>query len=82
MVLTEISLLITLYADFFTCSQFGTKVIQIKPLVKEFQRLIEDRDKGVRDESKFLVIEMLRWVGTGLRSQFTNLKQVHVSLIG
>ena len=31
---------------------FGQTVLAIKPIIKEIQRLIEDRDKGVRDEMR------------------------------
>lgn len=42
--------------------QFGNKVIAIKPMVKKIPVLLTDRDKGVRDEMKALVIEMHRFV--------------------
>ncbi|KAJ8728671.1 hypothetical protein PYW07_006367 [Mythimna separata] len=40
--------------------QFGNKVIAIKPMVKKIPILLSDRDKGVRDEMKALVVEMHR----------------------
>ncbi|KAI8440900.1 hypothetical protein MSG28_009200 [Choristoneura fumiferana] len=43
--------------------QFGNKVITIKPMVKKIPVLLADRDKGVRDEMKSLVVEMHRPVG-------------------
>lgn len=42
--------------------QFGNKVVAIKPMVKKIPVLLADRDKGVRDEMKALVIEMHRFV--------------------
>lgn len=40
--------------------EFGTKVVQIKPLVKQIPILLTDRDKTVRSEGKMLTIEIYR----------------------
>lgn len=42
--------------------QFGNKVVGIKPMVKKIPILLADRDKGVRDEMKSLVVEMHRYM--------------------
>jgi len=42
--------------------------------------LLEDRDKGVRDEGKSMVIEIYRWIGDALKSQLNSLKPVQVSV--
>lgn len=47
--------------------EFGSKVINIKPLVKKIAVLFGDRDKGVRDEARLMVVEIYRWVGPTLR---------------
>lgn len=47
--------------------EFGSKVISLKPLVKKITPLLSDRDKGVRDEERHMVIEMYRWIGPALR---------------
>lgn len=47
--------------------EFGSKIISIKPLLKKIGGLLSDRDKGVRDETKLMIIEMFRWVGSALR---------------
>ncbi|XP_068082829.1 protein mini spindles [Anabrus simplex] len=59
--------------------EFGSKVINIKPLLKKISPLLEDRDKTVRDETKALVIEMYRWVGVALKPQLSSLKPVQVT---
>lgn len=40
--------------------------------------LLEERDKGVREEAKALLVEIYRWMGPTLKSQLTNLKQTQV----
>lgn len=57
---------------------FGTKVIQVKPLLKFLPKLLEDRDKNVRDETKALVIELYRWIGAALKPQMSNFKPIQV----
>ena len=42
------------------------------------QKLLEDRDKTVRDETKQLVIQMYRWVGAPLKPQLASLKPVQI----
>jgi len=61
-----------------SCRDFGTKVISVKPLLKQLQTLMEDRDKTVREETKLLVVEIYRWIGPALQPQLTNLKPVQV----
>lgn len=57
---------------------FGTKVIQVKPLLKSLPKLLDDRDKNVREETKQLVIELYRWIGAALKPQMTNFKPIQV----
>ena len=57
---------------------FGPKVVQLKPIVKQMQRLLEDRDKIVREEGKLLVVEIYHWIGAALRPQLSSLKPVQV----
>lgn len=40
--------------------EFGSKVINVKPLIKKMPTLLADRDKTVRDECKAMVIEIFR----------------------
>ncbi|PNF34800.1 hypothetical protein B7P43_G03732 [Cryptotermes secundus] len=59
--------------------EFGPKVVNIKPLIKKIPVLLEDRDKGVREEGKIMVIEIYRWIGDALKSQLAALKPVQMS---
>uniref|UniRef100_UPI00358F8D0F LOW QUALITY PROTEIN: cytoskeleton-associated protein 5-like n=1 Tax=Myxine glutinosa TaxID=7769 RepID=UPI00358F8D0F len=47
--------------------EFGTKVVQLKPMVKALPRLFESRDKVVRDEAKLLAVEAFRWIRDAIR---------------
>ncbi|KAH9494766.1 Cytoskeleton associated protein 5 [Bulinus truncatus] len=62
----------------YALRDFGTKVIQVKPLLKLLPKLLDDRDKTVRDETKQLVIELYRWIGAALKPQMTNFKPIQV----
>ena len=63
----------------FCCYRgFGPKVISLKPIVKTLPKLLEDRDKTVREETKMLVVEVYRWIGAALKPQLANLKPVQV----
>lgn len=53
-------------------------MINVKPLVKEGPKLLDHRDKIVRDEGKALIIEIFRWVGAAIRPQISNLKPIQV----
>ena len=59
--------------------EFGPKIMPLKPVVKQLQVLLEDRDKTVRDETKLLAVEIYRWIGPALKPQLANLKPVQVS---
>ncbi|KAK4303692.1 hypothetical protein Pmani_024319 [Petrolisthes manimaculis] len=58
--------------------EFGLKVINLKPLIKQMHTLLEDRDKNVREEGKKLVVEMYRWIGQALKPQMSSLKPVQI----
>uniref|UniRef100_A0A1B6CWX2 TOG domain-containing protein n=1 Tax=Clastoptera arizonana TaxID=38151 RepID=A0A1B6CWX2_9HEMI len=59
--------------------EFGINVINVKPLLKRVPVLLEDRDKGVRDEGKAMVIEIFRWIGIAIKPQLSSLKPVQVT---
>ncbi|XP_061931308.1 protein mini spindles isoform X2 [Apis cerana] len=59
--------------------QFGPKVINIKPLIKKIPGFLEDRDKTVREEGKFMVVEIYRWIGAPLKQQLNTLKPVQIT---
>lgn len=56
--------------------EFGSKVVNVKPLVKRIPALLSDRDKAVRDESKQLTVEIFRWIGPVFKAQIASLPQV------
>lgn len=58
---------------------FSNKIMPIKPLMKFLPKLLEDRDKNVREETKLLVIEIHRWIGPALKPMMTNFKPVQVT---
>ncbi|XP_059481984.1 protein mini spindles isoform X2 [Neocloeon triangulifer] len=60
-------------------NEFGMKVINVKPLVKEVPKLLDHRDKIVRDEGKALIVEIYRWVGVAVKPQLSNLKPVQLT---
>lgn len=64
------------------CREFGPKVINPKPLMKQMHTILEDRDKNVREEGKKLMVELYRWIGQALKPQMSSLKPVQVSLVG
>ncbi|XP_014295332.1 protein mini spindles isoform X1 [Microplitis demolitor] len=59
--------------------EYGSKVINIKPLIKKMPGFLEDRDKIVREEGKLMVIEIYRWIGAPIKQQLNTLKPVQMS---
>jgi len=53
----------------------------VKPLLKQLQTLLEDRDKTVREETKLLVVEIYRWIGPALKPQLTSVKPIQVFVV-
>lgn len=65
---------------FFVFSQFGPKVVNIKPLVKQIGPMMEHRDADVRGKTKALAIEIYRWIGNALKPQLQTLTQLQVRI--
>lgn len=60
-------------------SEFGSKILPIKPFIKQVIPLLDDRDKNVRDESKLLIIEIYKWIGKQtLMPLIQNVKPIQV----
>jgi cytoskeleton-associated protein 5 len=60
-------------------SEFGSKVLPIKPFLKQVIPLLEDRDKSVRDEAKLLLVEVYKWIGKQtLMPLIQNVKPIQV----
>lgn len=57
-------------------NEFSSKTIPIKPIIKFVPKLLEDRDKMVRDETKLLAVEMYRWAGQAIMPQLQGIKPV------
>jgi cytoskeleton-associated protein 5 len=57
-------------------NEFGSKIILIKPIIKHISKLLEDRDKDVRDEARLMAVEMYRWAGAAIMPQFQGLKEI------
>ena len=60
---------------------FGNKIMPIKPVMKYISKLLDDRDKNVRDETKMLLVEIYRWIGPMLKPMMTNFKPLQVFFI-
>ncbi|CAH1965388.1 unnamed protein product [Acanthoscelides obtectus] len=61
--------------------EFGSKIVNVKPLLKKISTLLADRDKTVRDETKMMIVEMHRWIGAALKPQLqaANLQAVQMT---
>ena len=60
-------------------SEFGSKVLPIKPFLPKVIPLLEDRDKTVRDEAKLLLVEIYKWIGKQtLMPMIQNVKPIQV----
>ncbi|CAF4685746.1 unnamed protein product [Rotaria sp. Silwood2] len=60
-------------------SEFGSKILPIKPFLKQVIPLLDDRDKTVRDESKLLIVEIYKWIGKQtLMPMIQNVKPIQV----
>lgn len=62
----------------FTVSEFGSKIISLKPIIKVLPKLFESREKAVRDEAKLLAVEIYRWIRDALRPPLQNINSVQV----
>lgn len=62
----------------FVCSEFGSKIITLKPVVKVLPKLFESREKAVRDEAKLLAVEIYKWIRDALRAPLQNINSVQV----
>ncbi|XP_023612399.1 cytoskeleton-associated protein 5 isoform X2 [Myotis lucifugus] len=59
-------------------SEFGSKIILLKPIIKVLPKLFESRDKGVRDEAKLIAVEIYRWIRDVLRPPLQNINSVQL----
>ncbi|KAK9409847.1 cytoskeleton-associated protein 5 [Crotalus adamanteus] len=59
-------------------SEFGSKIIALKPIIKMLPKLFESREKAVRDEAKLLAIEIYRWIKDALRPPLQNINSLQL----
>ncbi|XP_056271762.1 cytoskeleton-associated protein 5 isoform X2 [Pseudoliparis swirei] len=59
-------------------SEFGSKIVTLKPLVKVLSKQFESREKAVRDEVKLLAVEIFKWIRDALRPPLQNINSVQL----
>lgn len=59
-------------------SEFGSKIILLKPVIKVLPKLFESREKAVRDEAKLIAVEIYRWIRDALRPPLQNINSVQL----
>ncbi|KAM9352297.1 cytoskeleton-associated protein 5 [Symphorus nematophorus] len=59
-------------------SEFGSKIVTLKPVVKILSKQFESREKAVRDEAKLLAIEIYKWIRDALRPPLQNINSVQL----
>ncbi|KAM3919905.1 cytoskeleton-associated protein 5 isoform 1-T1 [Leptodactylus fuscus] len=59
-------------------SEFGSKIVSLKPIIKVLPKLFESREKAVRDEAKLLAVEIYRWIRDALRPPLQNINPVQL----
>uniref|UniRef100_A0A3P8X5N1 Cytoskeleton associated protein 5 n=1 Tax=Cynoglossus semilaevis TaxID=244447 RepID=A0A3P8X5N1_CYNSE len=59
-------------------SEFGSKIVTLKPVVKVLPKQFESREKAVRDEARLLAIEVYRWIRDALRPSLQNINSVQL----
>lgn len=62
-------------------SEFGSKIVTLKPVVKILPKQFESREKAVRDEAKLLAVEIYKWIRDALRPSLQNINSVQVGPI-
>uniref|UniRef100_A0A3Q3VRP5 TOG domain-containing protein n=1 Tax=Mola mola TaxID=94237 RepID=A0A3Q3VRP5_MOLML len=59
-------------------SEFGSKIVSLKPVVKVLVKQFESREKAVRDEAKLLAVEIYKWIRDALRPPLQNINTVQL----
>lgn len=59
-------------------SEFGSKTVALKPIIKVLPKLFESREKAVRDEAKLFAVEIYRWIRDALRPPLQNINSVQL----
>ncbi|KAI8616669.1 armadillo-type protein [Chytriomyces sp. MP71] len=61
-----------------TLRLFGSKVVPVKPLLKQLPKLFDHKDGSVRNEATALAIEMYKWLGPAILPSLNDLKPVQL----
>ncbi|XP_069384221.1 cytoskeleton-associated protein 5 isoform X6 [Paralichthys olivaceus] len=59
-------------------SEYGSKIVTLKPVVKILPKQFESREKAVRDEAKLLAVEIYRWIRDAVRPSLQNITAVQL----
>ncbi|XP_056137708.1 cytoskeleton-associated protein 5 isoform X4 [Lampris incognitus] len=59
-------------------SEFGSKIVTLKPVVKVLPKQFESREKAVREEAKLLAIEIYKWIRDALRAPLQSINSVQL----
>ncbi|XP_070686907.1 cytoskeleton-associated protein 5 [Pempheris klunzingeri] len=59
-------------------SEFGSKIVTLKPVVKVLPKQFESREKAVRDEAKLLAVEIYKWIRDALRPPLQSINSVQL----
>ncbi|XP_068947644.1 cytoskeleton-associated protein 5 isoform X1 [Petaurus breviceps papuanus] len=59
-------------------SEFGSKIILLKPIIKVLPKLFESREKAIRDEAKLIAVEIYRWIRDALKAPLQNINPVQL----
>ncbi|XP_075998048.1 cytoskeleton-associated protein 5 isoform X2 [Genypterus blacodes] len=59
-------------------SEYGSKIVSLKPVVKILPKQFESREKAVRDEAKMLAVEIYKWIRDALRPSLQNINSVQL----
>ncbi|XP_034031603.1 cytoskeleton-associated protein 5 isoform X2 [Thalassophryne amazonica] len=59
-------------------SEFGSKIVSLKPVVKVLPKQFESRDQAVRNEAKLLAVEIYKWIRDALRHSLQSINSVQL----
>lgn len=59
-------------------SEFGSKIVTLKPIVKILPKQFESREKAVREEAKLLAVEIYKWIRDALRPPLQKINSVQL----
>ncbi|XP_034021568.1 cytoskeleton-associated protein 5-A-like, partial [Thalassophryne amazonica] len=59
-------------------SEFGSKIISLKPVVNVLPKQFESRDQAVRNEAKLLAVEIYKWIRDALRHSLQSINSVQL----